>query len=52
MLHDPAFLDEGKRMGIQLKPMSGERLQDLVVQVGDFPQSLVAKARQAREKPN
>jgi tripartite-type tricarboxylate transporter receptor subunit TctC len=52
MLADPAFRDEVKRMGIQLKPLSGERLQDLVVQVGSFPQALIAKARQAREKSN
>jgi tripartite-type tricarboxylate transporter receptor subunit TctC len=52
MLADPLFLEEAKRAGIQLKPMSGERLQGLVSQVGGFPPSLLGKARQAREKPN
>jgi tripartite-type tricarboxylate transporter receptor subunit TctC len=52
MLADPLFLEEGKRSGIPLKPMSGERLQDLVTRVGSFPPSLLEKARQAREKPN
>jgi tripartite-type tricarboxylate transporter receptor subunit TctC len=52
MLVDPVFLEEGHRAGIQLKPMSGERLQDLVSRVGDLPPSLLEKARQAREKPN
>jgi tripartite-type tricarboxylate transporter receptor subunit TctC len=52
MLVDPVFLEEGNRAGIQLKPMSGERLQDLVSRVGNFPPSLLEKARQAREKPN
>jgi tripartite-type tricarboxylate transporter receptor subunit TctC len=52
MLADPEFLAEGKRSGIPLKSMSGERLQDLISQVGRFPASLVEKARQAREKPN
>jgi len=52
MLADPAFLEEGKRGGIQLKPMSGERLQDMVSRLGSFPPSLLEKARQAREKPN
>jgi tripartite-type tricarboxylate transporter receptor subunit TctC len=52
MLTDPAFLAEGKRAGLPLKPMSGERLQELIGQVGSFPPSLIAKARQAREKPN
>jgi tripartite-type tricarboxylate transporter receptor subunit TctC len=52
MLADPIFRDESKRSGIPLKPMSGERLQDLIGQLGSFPPSLLAKARQAREKPN
>jgi tripartite-type tricarboxylate transporter receptor subunit TctC len=52
MLADAEFLADGKRAGIPLKPMSGERLQDLVSQVGNFPPSLIEKARQAREKPN
>ena len=51
MLVDPLFLDEVKRTGIVLKPMSGERLQDLILQVANFPSSLLEKARQAREKP-
>ena len=37
MLADPVFLEEGKRTGIQLKPMSGGRLQDLVSRLGSFP---------------
>ena len=52
MLADPLFLDEAKRAGIQLKPMSGDRLQDLVSQVASFPPPLLEKARRAREKPN
>jgi len=52
MLVDPVFLEEGRRAGIQLKPMSGDRLQDLVARVGSFPPPLIEKARQAREKPS
>jgi tripartite-type tricarboxylate transporter receptor subunit TctC len=52
MLVDPVFLEEGRRVGIPLKPMPGERLQDLVARVGSFPPPLLEKARQAREKPN
>jgi len=52
MLADPLFIEDAKRAGIQLKPMSGERLQDLVSRLGNFPPSLLEKARQAREKPN
>jgi tripartite-type tricarboxylate transporter receptor subunit TctC len=52
MLADPEFLADGKRAGIQLKPMSGARLQDLVSRLGSLPPSLLEKARQARQKPN
>jgi tripartite-type tricarboxylate transporter receptor subunit TctC len=52
MLVDPAFVEEAKRAGIPVKPMSGERLQDLVAQVASFPRALIEKARQARQRPN
>jgi len=52
MLGDPAFLDEAKRAAIQLKPLAGERLQQLIAGVADFPPSLIQKARLARERPN
>jgi tripartite-type tricarboxylate transporter receptor subunit TctC len=52
MFQDPLFLDDVKRAGIQLKPMTGERLQATVAQVADFPPALVQKARVAREKSN
>jgi len=52
MFDDPAFLDDVRRAGIQLKPMTGERLQDVVARVVNFPPALVQKARVAREKPN
>jgi tripartite-type tricarboxylate transporter receptor subunit TctC len=51
MLRDPVFLDEARRSGIALKPMGGERLQELVLQVANFPPALLEKARLAREKP-
>jgi tripartite-type tricarboxylate transporter receptor subunit TctC len=52
MLVDPVFLDEARRSGIQLKPMPGVRLQELIAKVAAFPPSLIEKARRAREKPN
>jgi len=51
MLRDPMFLDEARRSGIQLKSMAGERLQELVLQVANFPSALLERARRAREKP-
>jgi tripartite-type tricarboxylate transporter receptor subunit TctC len=51
MFEDPAFRDDVRRAGIQLKPMTGERLQEIVAGVANFPPALVQKARVAREKP-
>ena len=48
---DPAFLDDIKRAGIVVKPMTGERLQAAVADMANFPPALVQKARLAREKP-
>ena len=48
----PAFVEETKRAGIQLKPLTGERLQEVVASVAQFPPAMIAKARVAREKPN
>ena len=47
---DPAFLDDIKRAGIVVKPMSGEGLQAAVAAVANFPPALIQKARLAREK--
>jgi tripartite-type tricarboxylate transporter receptor subunit TctC len=52
MFDDPAFLDDIKRTGIQLKPMTGERLQVLVADVARFPPPLIQKAKIARERAN
>jgi tripartite-type tricarboxylate transporter receptor subunit TctC len=52
MFDDAAFLDDIKRTGIQLKPMTGERLQVLVADVAKFPPALIQKAKIAREKSN
>jgi tripartite-type tricarboxylate transporter receptor subunit TctC len=48
---DPAFLDDIKRAGIVIKPMTGERLQAAVADMANFSPALVQKARLAREKP-
>jgi tripartite-type tricarboxylate transporter receptor subunit TctC len=47
---DPAFLDDVKRAGIVVKPMTGERLQAAVAAVANFPPALIQKARFSREK--
>ncbi|MCC6888047.1 MAG: hypothetical protein IT536_05870 [Hyphomicrobiales bacterium] len=52
MLADPSFLEDVKRAGLPLKPWSGARLQQAVVDVARFPPALLAKAKAAREKPH
>ncbi|MEA2905144.1 MAG: hypothetical protein QOI12_2531 [Alphaproteobacteria bacterium] len=52
MFADPGFLDDVRRAGIPLKPLTGERLQEVVADVAKFPPALVRKARAARDKPN
>jgi hypothetical protein len=47
---DPAFVDDIKRVGIVVNPMTGERLQAAVAAVANFPPALIRKARLAREK--
>jgi tripartite-type tricarboxylate transporter receptor subunit TctC len=51
MFADPAFVDDIKRAGIVVKPMTGERLQAAIADVANFPPALIQKARLAREKP-
>jgi tripartite-type tricarboxylate transporter receptor subunit TctC len=48
MFADPAFLDDIKRAGIVVKPITGERLQAAVATVANFPPALIQKARLAR----
>jgi tripartite-type tricarboxylate transporter receptor subunit TctC len=50
MFADPAFLDDIKRAGIVVKPMTGEGLQAAVVGLANFSPALIRKARLAREK--
>jgi tripartite-type tricarboxylate transporter receptor subunit TctC len=50
MLEDPQFLANAKTLGIQLKPLTGERLQELILNISQFPSALIPKAQQARMK--
>ena len=46
-LRDPQLLAEAKTMGIDVNPVSGERLQDLVAKIFSSDPNLIAKIRQA-----
>ena len=46
---DPAFLDDAKAQRVDLEPLNGEGLQQLVTQMQSFPGSLIPKARDARK---
>jgi len=48
-VRDPQFLEDATKAGLEIKPMSGEALQDLVSEVATFPKDLIVKARTARE---
>jgi hypothetical protein len=50
-MRDPQLLDEAAKAGLDIKPMSGEALQDMVAEVANFPPDLIVKARAAREGP-
>jgi tripartite-type tricarboxylate transporter receptor subunit TctC len=50
-MRDPQLLEEAARSGLEVKPMSGEKLQDMIAEVATFPSDLVIKARAAREGP-
>ena len=49
MLTDQKFLEDAEKNGMEVKPMTGESLQDMVSEVASFPKDMVEKARIARE---
>ncbi len=49
MLTDTRFLEDVEKAGLDVKPMTGEKLQEMVAEVATFPKALVEKARIARE---
>ena len=49
MLTDAKFLEDAEKAGLDVKPMPGEKLQEMVAEVATFPKELVEKARIARE---
>jgi hypothetical protein len=46
MTQDPAFRAEAERLNIPLNPLSGERLQAMVTELGAYPESLFERVRQ------
>lgn len=45
---DPAFIEDSSRSKLDLEPLGGEQLQDVVAKMLAFPESLVKAARAAR----
>jgi tripartite-type tricarboxylate transporter receptor subunit TctC len=45
-LADPEFLAEAKKLKVAVDPIPGDRLQEMVAHVLDFPERLVPKARE------
>ena len=50
MLHDPAFLTDAQRIGLELDPLGGAELQDHVRTLLATPAELVAKADKVRQQ--
>ena len=44
---DPAFLAEGEKLGIDIEPLSGARVQDVVAKLYATPPVIVERARKA-----
>lgn len=49
MLKDPEYLEEVKRQSLDFDPLSGEKLQDYVVNLSKTPPAILARAKQARD---
>ena len=49
---DPAFLDEAKRMGLDVDPTPGDEVQKIVRKVYETPADIVEKAKAATLSPN
>jgi tripartite-type tricarboxylate transporter receptor subunit TctC len=47
---DPKFLDDAKRIGLEVRPVSGEEVQGLVAEVSALPPDIVDKARAFAEQ--
>jgi tripartite-type tricarboxylate transporter receptor subunit TctC len=46
-MHDPAFLDEAKKMNLDVNPMTGSDIDSLVADLYRTPADIVAQAKQA-----
>jgi tripartite-type tricarboxylate transporter receptor subunit TctC len=49
MMRDPAYIEEANRSGLDLSPVSGERVQQLITELVHSPPAIVAKAKLAME---
>lgn len=48
-MQDPAFLGDLKRARLEISPLPGEELQSVVAREGEFPASLIERARRAAD---
>ena len=45
MHKDPAFLDEAKRIQLNVRPLTGRQVRDAVVKVYETPKDVIERAR-------
>jgi tripartite-type tricarboxylate transporter receptor subunit TctC len=46
-MKDPAFLDEAKHLGLEVRPVSGQKIDQLLAEIYATPPDLLAKAKAA-----
>lgn len=44
-IKDPRFVEEAKKIGMEISPMTGEQIQQMVADVYALPPAIVEKAR-------
>jgi tripartite-type tricarboxylate transporter receptor subunit TctC len=45
-MRDPRFLEEAKKINLEVQPVAGERIEQLVAELYDAPQPVIEQARQ------
>ncbi len=46
-MHDPEFLEDARKVNIDIDPVSGAEVEKLLRQFADYPTAIIRKARAA-----
>jgi hypothetical protein len=50
MCHDPSFVDEAKRLGLDISPIDGEQIASLLARAAATPQDVIDRFNQIEKK--